>query len=326
MSNYASAKLAVDVAKENRWKEKQSQDATQAREDEEKSKSIFGFIGKVVGGAIAGPVGYVVGEFIGREGADLAIDSESVLVDQGKFNKSSVDTYNNDLQQWDSDADWADTINTAKSSLFAFNAAGGITSEGLNFDVDFTKWMTADGTAKSSGEIVSDWFNKNKDIVTDTTADATNVVIDDANLSGAELDSETLPYSATTSIEDFDTGTFIQQTEQKMIDATGMSAEEISQGTGYSSVSQKINADGSVTFTTSRGLTAKEQLIEYNKKYAFKSSAYPGIMDYSEAYPDTFDDAFGAARLMNEDKFVWQGQLYSTQLETMTLNQSLGGQ
>lgn len=162
--SYAQAKLAVDVAQEERWKETQAADAERARQKEEESKSFWGTIGKVVGSVIAGPVGYVVGEYVGREGADYLIDSESQFVDEGKFNRSATRTYNDDLEAWDSDADWADVLDTAKSSIFAFNAAGGITDEGLDFSVDMTKWMTKDGP-KTSGEIVSSFFGSDKTAV-----------------------------------------------------------------------------------------------------------------------------------------------------------------
>ena len=255
MSNYAQAKLAIDVAKENRWKKKQAAKAERARQKEEESKGIFGFIGKAIGALVAGPVGYVVGGYIGREGADLLIDSESEFVDEGKFNRSSVETYNKDLKTYDASVDLADVFNTAKDSLFAFNAAGGITKDGLDFDVDMTKWMTAEGP-KSSGEIVK------------------NVLTKDKNLA---LGNRVSPEEANTPIN--------------------MTLED--------SIT-KSTETSDITDTLSEAIVPQKTI-----------TATPGVYDYSSY--GSFDKAFSLARQNNESTFMWQGELYSVQLDNTTL-------
>ena len=158
MASYASAKLAVDVATEGYWKRKQAEYAEDRRSDQEESQSLWGFVTGVAGAIIAGPVGYAVGSAIGTGIADVVDDAETTSVDVGRFNRAAVDTYNDDLDDYDKDSNWAQVIGLGTDLAFAWTQAGGLDAFKA-VEMDLTKWMTTDGP-KTTSEVIKSAFGK----------------------------------------------------------------------------------------------------------------------------------------------------------------------
>ena len=254
MASYASAKLAVDVATEGYWKKKQAEYAEDRRSDQEESQSIWGFIGGAVGAVVAGPIGYAAGSAIFSGAADLADDAETVTVESGRFNRAAVDTYNDDLKDYDRDSNWAQVVGLGKDLAFAWVQSGGLEAF-KSGEMDMTKWMTKEG-GKTTSEILKDAFTG-------------KVAKDAAVTAGTDI------------------------------------AGEITSGT--EEIIESLDQVEDVTTT---------------------SVANPVIETATQLTNDLtslgdFSSAFKAAREEGLTEFIWNGATYTTNLDNMTLSQSV---
>ena len=108
MSNYASAKLQVDLNKENTQEKFDHERAVRERREQEESMSLWSMALGIIGGIFFGPVGYAAGKIVGRELVDAGNMAEAEFINtRGKFNNSEVTLANQNLRDYDKSKDEA---------------------------------------------------------------------------------------------------------------------------------------------------------------------------------------------------------------------------
>lgn len=126
--------LGLDVEADSTAKQKREKAILDIRESEQKAMSGWGLGLSLLGGLLFGPVGFFTGKQLGKYGADLAYDWESMEIDEGKFNKQAVRDYNEVMDKIAKDQTGGQILSTLTDLATFYVQSGGLTAEPGEWD------------------------------------------------------------------------------------------------------------------------------------------------------------------------------------------------
>jgi len=135
--------LGIDVRKETKQKQEDIESIEAIAKKEQDMMSAWSFGLSLLGGAIFGPAGYMIGKQIGKYGADRAYDWESKVVDPGKFNKDEIEEFNQDIKDEAKSQTQGQLLGSAIDLATMYVQAGGL-EEGFEGWSDLTTFGTGD--------------------------------------------------------------------------------------------------------------------------------------------------------------------------------------
>ena len=133
--------LGIDVRKETKQKQEDIESIEAIAKKEQDMMSAWSFGLSLLGGAIFGPAGYMIGKQIGKYGADYAYDWESKVVDPGKFNKDEIEEFNQDIKDEAKSQTQGQLLDSAIDLATMYVQAGGL-EEGFDPSIGGGDWTT----------------------------------------------------------------------------------------------------------------------------------------------------------------------------------------
>jgi|TARA_R100000501_G_C2588586_1_gene89390 hypothetical protein len=130
--------LGIDSGVEAERKRGQAEDIETKQQKEANAMSAWSLGLSILGAAIFGPVGYMVGKELGQRGADKYYDWESMTVDVGKFNTEESKRYNRVMDKTAKSQTLAQAIGTVTNLATMYVQAGGLKGG----DIDLTTFGT----------------------------------------------------------------------------------------------------------------------------------------------------------------------------------------
>ena len=151
---WQDVKLNIDTKAEAR-KEQEKLDDIHAEQQRESNLASgwslgLGLLGIALG---FGPAGFYAGKEIGKWGADLAVDWESMRLDPGKFYRSEGEQVNKDIIEAAKDQTSGQIVDSIINLASWYVASGGLTAEKGEWDP--TTWGSGDAEWSLWGEGMS---------------------------------------------------------------------------------------------------------------------------------------------------------------------------